>query len=97
MYEACDGAGFCGRLMKAAEPELKPIHAIVLPETALRLDFANQVAIILAKKGNLDFFLTGVLADADSDARNLAAIYRFANGRLVAVYAKERKWLRNSS
>jgi len=86
----------CG-LIKAAEPELEPVHAIVLPETALRLEFANEVAEILAKKSGLDLFLTGVVAGANGDARNSAAIYRFTDGKLIhsSFQSKHHRWCLN--
>jgi hypothetical protein len=58
-------AGFLCGLLKAAAPELEPVHAIVLPETALTLEIANDVAKILARKTNLNLFLTGVVANDD--------------------------------
>src|SRR6266851_5680266 len=36
-----DFADFLLGLVKAAQPELEPVHAIVMPETALRLGFAS--------------------------------------------------------
>jgi hypothetical protein len=53
------------------------VHAIVMPETALAAEFANQVADILLEESNLDLFLSGVISDDGRRARNQAAIYRF--------------------
>ncbi len=81
--DAQNFANFLCELIDAAEPELEPVHAIVLPEAALRLKFANEVAQFLADKRGLNLFLTGVIAGSDDDARNSATIYRFVNGKLI--------------
>jgi hypothetical protein len=84
-------------LIEAAERELEPVHAIVLPETALRLTFANEVAEILASKSDLDLFLTGVVAGSNGDARNSAAIYRFVNRKVLrsSFQSKHHRWCLN--
>jgi hypothetical protein len=87
-------AKFLEGLIDAAEPELEPVHAIVLPETALPLDFADKVADILARKRGLDLFVTGVVTGAGNDARNSAAIYRFVNGIVIhsSFQSKHHRW-----
>ena len=92
-------AEFLLALLKAAQPELEPVHAIVLPETALRIDFANKVAGILAQaQKKLDLFITGVVVEekpdnkpdskpdnkAEPPPRNSAAIYRFKDGEVIS-------------
>lgn len=94
-----DFADFLFKLLEAAQPELEPVHAIVLPETALRIDFANKVAGILAQRHrNLDLFITGVVVEEKPDEnpnnkpdnktepppRNSAAIYRFKDGEVIS-------------
>jgi hypothetical protein len=87
----------CG-LIEVAKLELEPVHAIVLPEAALRLEFANEVARLLAKGSGLDLLLTGVVAGANGDARNCAAIYRFFDGKLVhsSFQSKHHRWCLNA-
>lgn len=70
-------ADFLCALIDASSSELERVHAIVLPENALKLEFANSVAQILASKTNLDLFIAGVMADEGGEVRNSAAIYRF--------------------
>jgi hypothetical protein len=83
----------CG-LLKSAEQELEPVHAVVLPETALTLKFADKVAEILLKKSNLDLFITGVVAGDQNVARNLAATYRFVNKERIhsSFQSKHHRW-----
>lgn len=99
-------AQFLLDLVKAAQPELEPVHAIVLPETALPIDFANKVAGFLAQKQKgLDLFITGVVVDGDAPddqpdhkkppPRNSAAIYRFKDGEVInrSFQSKHHRWL----
>jgi hypothetical protein len=83
----------CG-LLKAADAELKSVNAIVMPETALNLDFADRVAEILAKNSSLDLFITGVVAGIGSETRNNAAIYQFVKNRIVlsSFQSKHHRW-----
>lgn len=92
-----DFADFLYGLVQASTPELKPVHAIVLPETALRLEFARKVAEILAAKTDLDLFLVGVVAEAEGHCRNLAAIYRFVGSKvyLASYQSKHHRWCLN--
>jgi hypothetical protein len=92
-----DFAKFLLGLVAAARPELEPVHAIVLPETALRLNFASQVASILAKESSLDLFITGVVAGSASEPRNSAAIYRFFDHEVISesFQSKHHRWLLN--
>jgi hypothetical protein len=92
-----DFANFLLGLVDAAQPELEPVHAIVLPETALRLNFASQVAGILAKESSLDLFITGVVAGSASEPRNSAAIYRFFDHDVISesFQSKHHRWLLN--
>jgi hypothetical protein len=60
------------------------VHAIVLPETAIRIELANAVADILAEKTGLDLLVTGVLSGEDR-GRNLGACPdRYRDGQFVA-------------
>jgi hypothetical protein len=90
-------AEFLLELVKVANAELEPVHAIVLPETALRLRFAEAVAKVLASEPDLDLFVTGVVAGGDGHARNSAAIYRFANGKVIqsSFQSKHHRWCLN--
>jgi hypothetical protein len=90
-------ADFLLGLIDEAQPELEPIHAVVMPETALHLKFANDVAGLLAKRGTLDLFITGVVAGNRSEPRNSAAIYRFFDGEVVTAsfQSKHHRWLLN--
>src|SRR5262249_34233666 len=90
-------AAFLCKLIEAANRELEPVHAIVLPEIALRLDFADKVAQILARKTDLDLFLTGAVGSVDGEARNSAAIYRFANRKVIqaSFQHKRHRWCLN--
>jgi hypothetical protein len=92
-----DFADFLVGLIDAAQPELEPVNAIVLPETALRLSFASQVASILAKRSSLDLFITGVVAGSASEPRNSAAIYRFFDHDVISTsfQSKHHRWLLN--
>ena len=83
----------CG-LIKSSESELEPVHAVVLPETALRLEFANKVAEILLNKSNLDLFITGVISGNADDARNSAAMYRFVDKKRIhsSFQSKHHRW-----
>jgi hypothetical protein len=83
----------CG-LIDEAQSELEPVHAIILPETAIRNELANEVADILAAKTNLDLLLTGVSSGHDGAGRNLAAIYRFLNNKVIhrSFQSKHHRW-----
>jgi len=87
-------AKFLKELMNAANPEMEPVNAVVLPETALPLDFAQAVAEILARSGKLDLFITGVVTGTGANARNSAAIYRFVNGSVIdsSFQSKHHRW-----
>ncbi|WFU62678.1 hypothetical protein [Bradyrhizobium brasilense] len=87
-------AKFLTHLLDAARPEMQPINAVVLPEIALPLDFAESVARILARTRRLDLFVTGVVTGQGHDARNSAAIYRFVNGLLIdrSFQSKHHRW-----
>jgi hypothetical protein len=87
-------ADYLCELIDAAKPELEPVHAIVLPEAALRLEFATLVAKALAGKPGLNLFLTGVVAGSDGDLRNSAAIYRFVQDELIppSFQSKHHRW-----
>jgi hypothetical protein len=71
-----------------------PVHAVVLPETALPLKFADKLAGILARKCRLDLFVTGVVTGTGHDARNSAAIYRLVNGTVIhhSFQSKHHRW-----
>jgi hypothetical protein len=86
-------AEFLDGLIQAAKPELEPVHAIVLPEAALPLHFADEVASILKTRG-LDLFVTGVITNSGELTRNSAAIYRFVNGALIdhVFQKKHHRW-----
>jgi hypothetical protein len=90
---ARDFAKFLCGLVDAAKSELEPVHAIVLPETAIRNELANEVADILAAETDLDLLLTGVSSAHDS-GRNLAAIYRFRNNTVLqrSFQSKHHRW-----
>jgi hypothetical protein len=85
----------CG-LVKAAGSELEPVHAIVMPETALRFELANEVAEILAERCGIDMLLTGVVSELEG-GRNLAAMYHFQNNRLLQRWfqSKHHRWCLN--
>ena len=82
----------CG-LIDQAKAELEPVHAIVLPETAIRFELANEVADMLAAKTGLDLFVAGVLSRQDG-IRNLAGIYRFLKNKVVqrSFQSKHHRW-----
>ena len=91
-----DFADFLCGLIDEAKSELEPVHAVVLPETAIKFQLANQVADILAAKTELHLFLAGVLSkESDRDTgRNLAAIYRFVEHKVVqrSFQSKHHRW-----
>ena len=80
---AKDFAEFIMALIDEAKTELQPVHAVVLPETAIEFKLANEVADILAAKTGLNLFLAGVLSNEGGTSRNLAAIYRFVRNKVV--------------
>jgi hypothetical protein len=84
-------------LLQRAEQELERVHAVVLPELALRLDLANKLAEILSQKTELDLFVTGVLAGNEGQARNTAPIYQFSGRRVInrSFQAKHHRWCLN--
>jgi len=98
---AQDFADFLCGLIGAAKAELEPVHAIVMPETAIKFEMANQVADVLATRTGLDLLLTGVLSQ-DKDkakgkkgtARNQAAIYHFRKNRVAqrSFQSKHHRW-----
>jgi hypothetical protein len=92
---ARDFADFLLGLIDEAQPELEPVHAVVLPETALHHKFANDVASLLAKRKSLDLFITGVVAGSKLEPRNAAAIYRFFDGEVITAsfQSKHHRWL----
>jgi hypothetical protein len=91
---AQDFAEFICELINEAKAELEPVHAVVLPETAIRFELANQVADILAAKTGLDLFLAGVLSTGNGTARNQAAIYHFRNNKIAQRWfqSKHHRW-----
>jgi hypothetical protein len=91
---AQDFADFLCGLIAAAKAELEPVHAIVMPETAIRIELANDVAKILAAKTDLDLFLTGVLSKKDGTGRNQAAIYHFRDKDILqrSFQSKHHRW-----
>jgi hypothetical protein len=91
---ARDFADFLCGLIRAAKSELEPVHAIVMPETAIRFELANQVADILAAETDLDLLLTGVLSTGSGTARNQAAIYHFRNNKVAqrSFQSKHHRW-----
>ena len=98
-------ADFLLGLVKKAHAELEPVHAIILPECALRLTFAEDVANILAKESTLDLFLSGVMDDSQGSLRNLAVMYRFvkegnkdeSEKRNRSLQSKHHRWCLNDS
>jgi hypothetical protein len=90
---AAEFADFLCGLMDQAKSELEPVHAVVLPETAIRFELANEVAEILAAKTGLDLFVAGVLSRHDG-IRNLAGIYRFLKNKVVqrSFQSKHHRW-----
>jgi hypothetical protein len=84
-------------LIEETRTELEPVHAIVMPETALQIDFATQVAQILARESSLDLFITGVVVDVGSSPRNAAAIYSFFKHEIInaSFQSKHHRWLLN--
>jgi len=91
-------ADFILDLIGEAQPELTPVHAVVMPETALSIEFSNKVAEILARKNSsLDLFITGVVSINGCERRNLAAIYRFFSGEVArtSFQSKHHRWLLN--
>jgi hypothetical protein len=85
---------FLKDLMKDAEREVDRVHAVILPETALDLELADKVAVILAQDDVLDLFLTGVVSKLGADNRNLAAMYRFLEKEIVhsSFQSKHHRW-----
>jgi hypothetical protein len=92
-------AKFLTDLVEEAHPELEPVHAIVLPETALEFEFANKVARFLAKAlpTSLELFITGVVADINGEIRNCAATFRFSGGDVISksFQSKHHRWMLN--
>jgi hypothetical protein len=91
---ATDFATFLCGLIDTAKSELEPVHAIVLPETAIRNELADAVADILAATTDLDLLVTGVSSGGDGVGRNLAAIYRFRNHKVLqrSFQSKHHRW-----
>jgi hypothetical protein len=92
---AKDFADFLIKLIREAKGELEPVHAIVMPETALPTTFANQVAAILAKRTSLELLITGVVADRENELRNMAAMYRFLDQSVASAtfQSKHHRWI----
>jgi hypothetical protein len=92
---ADDFAAYLIELIQASAAELEPVHAIVLPETALELGMADRVAAILAKRTTLQFFLAGVISGGKGGPRNSAAMYPFADKRVDHPYfqSKHHRWM----
>ena len=87
-------AKFLEQLVEAAEPEMEPVNAIVLPEAALPLGFAKAVAEALSRDRRLDLFVTGVVTSRGENAQNSAAIFRFVNGMVMdfSFQSKHHRW-----
>jgi hypothetical protein len=92
-------ATFLLGLIEKAQTELEPVHAIVMPETALQIEFASRVAQILARDSPIDLFITGVVIDDDKSPRNAAGIYSFAKHEIInaSFQSKHHRWLLNGS
>ena len=84
-------------LIEESRPELAPVHAIVMPETALEINFATQVAQILARESSLDLFITGVVIGNGKSPRNAAANYSFSKNEIInaSFQSKHHRWLLN--
>jgi hypothetical protein len=90
-----DFASYLIELIEATSAELEPVHAIILPETALELEMADQVAVILARKTKVELFLAGVISGKEGGSpRNLAAMYYFSDGIVGQSYfqSKHHRW-----
>jgi len=88
---AGDIAQFLGELLSAAHA---PVHCVVLPELSLPLSVANKVAEMLAASPRLEIFLAGVRSEEFGEVRNLAASYRFHEGKLASAsfQPKHHRW-----
>jgi hypothetical protein len=92
--EAQDFAKFLCELMDEAGSELEPVHAVVMPETAIKIELADDVAKILMTRPHLELFLTGVVSHEGGSIRNLAAIYQFEDKKIIhqSYQSKHHRW-----
>lgn len=101
--QATEIGRFLRELIRAAEAEGGLVHAVVLPETSLPCDVAQDVAIALAEMvPHLELFVAGVteppplrpIHGERPFQRNAAFVARFDRGRSVDHYsqAKHHRW-----
>ncbi len=84
-------------LIEGAKLEAGEVHAVILPETALRLQFAANVAKLLARKTKLDLFVTGAISGEGKEVRNIAAMFHFQKDRKIVgtFQSKHHRWCLN--
>jgi len=89
-----DFSRFIIDLIGRAHSEIEPVHAVVLPETALLSDFAAQVANELAEKTDVELLLCGTLYRENGRARNAASMYRMLSHTVVqrSSQSKHHRW-----
>ena len=83
------------KLVDAAKPEMEPVHAVVLPETAMGLQFASDVAQgLTVRDRKLDFLVTGAVSGSGAELRNYAAMFRFGDGEAIvpSFQSKHHRW-----
>ena len=87
-------ADFIIGLIKRAHTEMEPVHAVVLPETALMNDFAAQIAGLLAAESDVELLLTGTLHRDDGRTRNSASMFRMLSHSVVqkSSQSKHHRW-----
>jgi len=85
---------FIRGLIRRAEREVERVHAVVLPEAALKLEMAAYVAKTLGKQG-IELFVSGAVAShGDETPRNVTYSAIFKQRLVVAswIQSKHHRW-----
>jgi hypothetical protein len=88
-------ADFISTMIEHAKLEVGEIHAVVMPEASLNWGDTDTIADQLGKRwSELELFVTGVLSQAGTQARNLAITYTYDKGNRVWCWgqSKHHRW-----
>ncbi len=90
-------AEFLERLIGAAEVEVDKVHGLVLPEAALEASQVRPLAARLARRTNLELFISGYMSSEGRNARlpeNAVYTSVFHNHKMLQAWsqAKHHRW-----
>lgn len=94
--KSTDIVTFIQDLIREAKREVAKVHAVVLPEAALKADMATAVAEALGRESEIELFVSGAILESDGDhaPRNLTYSAIFKQGKIVGSWtqSKHHRW-----